>query len=187
MTRIYKARYFPNDHVFLAKRGGGDSFIWSGIWKAKEKLKDGFRWVFGNGDDIRAFSDLWLWLKEGYHVDPSYRNANREEKVSDLFLPGTKSWDENKVRESFDQYDAQLILSTHILQNNVKDRVAWSNLTNGSIVLKWDTNTGKIVLLNVLDLRRRLVGTSCGKLGCLTKFRCFYRGFAGIIFQLENC
>lgn len=35
VVRVYKERYFPNSHIFQASRGGGDSFIWSGIWQAK--------------------------------------------------------------------------------------------------------------------------------------------------------
>lgn len=136
VARIYKARYFPNDHVFHARRGGGDSFIWSGIWQAKENLKDGFRWVLGNGEDIHAFSDPWLRLKEGFQVDQTHENNNREDKVSDFFLAGTKRWDEVKIRETFNQTDAQLILSTRIPQNNIRDRVAWSKSTNGCYSVK---------------------------------------------------
>ncbi|XP_074363624.1 uncharacterized protein LOC141704237 [Apium graveolens] len=128
---IFKARYFSNDHIFHAKRGGGDSFIWSGIWKAKESLKNSFRWVLGDDVDICAFSDPLVRGRVDFNVDLSHRSANKEVKASDFFLTRVKSWDVNKVRESFSQNDAQLILGTRVPQNNVKDRVAWSSLTNG--------------------------------------------------------
>lgn len=49
VARVYKARYFPNTSLFEANRGGGVSFIWSGLWQAKEVLKEGYRWIVGMG------------------------------------------------------------------------------------------------------------------------------------------
>ncbi|XP_074363120.1 putative mitochondrial protein AtMg00310 [Apium graveolens] len=49
VTRIFKARYFPDRHILQALKGNDSNFIWSGIWEEKEKLKGGFRWVLGDG------------------------------------------------------------------------------------------------------------------------------------------
>lgn len=48
VARIFKARYYVDKSLFKASRGGGASFIWSGLWQAKECLKGGFKWVLGN-------------------------------------------------------------------------------------------------------------------------------------------
>lgn len=45
------------------------SFVWSGIWQAKEYLKKGFKWVLGDGETIRILEDPWLRGKENYMVD----------------------------------------------------------------------------------------------------------------------
>lgn len=57
VARVFKARYFPHSNLLRASRGGGSSFIWSGIWQAKEALAKGFRWVLGDGSDIDAHCD----------------------------------------------------------------------------------------------------------------------------------
>lgn len=57
VSRIIKAKYFSSTSFFQAKREGGASFIWFGIWKAKEELKIGFRWVLGDGKKIKDFRD----------------------------------------------------------------------------------------------------------------------------------
>lgn len=46
VARLYRARYFPNCHLLDASQGAGPSYIWAGIWKAKEALRDGFRWGY---------------------------------------------------------------------------------------------------------------------------------------------
>ena len=69
VSRLFKAKYFPTTHVLKAVRGQGGSFIWNGIWSAKEELKKGFRWVVGNGDDIVATTDQWLRNKRDFTVE----------------------------------------------------------------------------------------------------------------------
>lgn len=44
VARVFKARYFPDNHLLQAVQSGGSSYIWSGIWEAKEACK-GYRWV----------------------------------------------------------------------------------------------------------------------------------------------
>ncbi|XP_074362175.1 putative mitochondrial protein AtMg00310 [Apium graveolens] len=35
VVRVFKARYYPDTSLFAASRGGGVSFVWSGLWQAK--------------------------------------------------------------------------------------------------------------------------------------------------------
>lgn len=57
VSRVFKAKYFPLTNVLKAAKGHGSSFIWTGIWQAKEELVKGFRWVLGDGTDIIATRD----------------------------------------------------------------------------------------------------------------------------------
>lgn len=49
VSRVLKARYFPDCHFLQARRIGGSSYTWLGIWEAKEVMKGGHRWVLGDG------------------------------------------------------------------------------------------------------------------------------------------
>lgn len=69
VSRVFKARYFPNTSFSLATRSGGASYIWSGIWTAKETLIRGFRWVVEDGKSIEIFRDGWLRNKVDFRVD----------------------------------------------------------------------------------------------------------------------
>lgn len=93
MARLFKARYFQNTILFEAPRGGDVSYIWSGLWQAKELLKKGYRWVVGNGENIRVYEDAWLKCKSDFKVDTENHNQRAVSKVSDLIIPGSKRWD----------------------------------------------------------------------------------------------
>lgn len=136
VSRILKARYFPGVHILNAEKGQGSSFLWLGIWQAKEVLKGGFRWVVGDGNDIVATKDQWLVSKMGFKVDDSHRYAGRNERVSSLFYPGSKIWDVRKVQDFFSVGDASAILATRVPQHVVRDRIAWSSSNNGMYDVK---------------------------------------------------
>ncbi|KAL8123153.1 hypothetical protein AgCh_011228 [Apium graveolens] len=53
VSRVLKAKYFPYCHLLQANRTGGASYTWSGIWEAKEVLKEGMRWILGDGKEIK--------------------------------------------------------------------------------------------------------------------------------------
>ena len=87
---MFKARYFPHSNLLRASRGGGSSFIWSGIWQAKEALAKGFRWVLGDGSDIDAHCDPWLRYKDGFCVEDTPTSGRIHTKVSEYFLANPK-------------------------------------------------------------------------------------------------
>lgn len=43
VSRILKAKYYPDYHFLQAVRKGGLSYTCSGIWEAKEEVKKGLR------------------------------------------------------------------------------------------------------------------------------------------------
>ena len=136
VTRVFKGRYFPDTPVLKAVKGQGSSFIWSGIWTAKEELAKGFRWVLGNGDDIIATRDPWLRNKVNFQVEQNQFYSGRDEKVSSLFLPGEKKWNTDLIQQSFLKEDDDEILALPIPQRKVADRMVWADSSNGIYTAK---------------------------------------------------
>ncbi|XP_074351885.1 uncharacterized protein LOC141691038 [Apium graveolens] len=62
-SKIYKARYFPNDHFFEAELGSSPSFIWRSIWEAKQGLSEAtvssLRTEDGQQWDIEVIENLF--------------------------------------------------------------------------------------------------------------------------------
>lgn len=132
VSRLLKAKYYPNCSLVQAGRTGGSSFTWSGIWEAKENMKEGLRWVLGDGSSIKIFTDRWLRGKANFCVDREVDNPNvRTEKVRDYFLGDSRTWDEVKIRITFNSRDAEAILATRIPQNGTRDRLAWVHSNDG--------------------------------------------------------
>lgn len=144
VTRILKARYFPNVHILEAGKGVKASFIWMGIWQAKEALAADFRWVIGDGQTVLAERDAWLAQKQDFRVDNLQRYEGRNNKVATLFLPNSRTWDSEKVRKLFSNDDAIAILATNVPQRQVEDRIVWSRSIDGIYSVK----TGYRVLQN---------------------------------------
>lgn len=90
IAKVFKARYFDSTGLFEAGRGGGVSYIWSGVWQAKETLKGGFKWVLGDREIIRIFEDPWIRGIRNYMVEKTHMVASGGSRVCEVFLPGRK-------------------------------------------------------------------------------------------------
>lgn len=135
VARVFKARYYPKSHILNATRDGGSSFVWSGIFAAKEELKRGFKWVVGNGRDITVATDPWITGKDGFMVDAG-SNIDSDMKVANLFDQNSAGWDRVKVEELFSERDAEAILRIRIPRVSTDDRVSWVHNKNGQYSVK---------------------------------------------------
>lgn len=133
---MYKVRYYANTPLFDATRGGGVSFIWSGLWETKEVLRTSFKWVVGDREIIRAFENPWVCGRENFMVNSVHADHNRGIKVCDLFLPDSKQWYVQKVYNLFVDYDVNSILVVPIPKNQVLDHMAWAHASDGRYTVK---------------------------------------------------
>lgn len=90
VSRVLRAKYYPTGDIINSTRKRGSSFIWSGLWKAKEELKSGFRWVVGDGRSINVLTYPWLRWKNGFLVDKREYNLSLSTKVCLFFQSGLK-------------------------------------------------------------------------------------------------
>lgn len=57
MVMVFNTTYYSHKNFLHATSKGGDSFIKSGIWTAKEAMKKEFKWVVKDGKKIEVFRD----------------------------------------------------------------------------------------------------------------------------------
>lgn len=92
VARIYKTRYFLDCHILKANKQRGSSYIWEGIWEAKEELMKGYKWVLGDGQTIDICKDSWLRGKANHRVEyREYPPGIAQSKVGDFFIQGFKA------------------------------------------------------------------------------------------------
>lgn len=133
---MYKARYYANTSLFDATRGGGVSFIWSGLWQAKETLKKGFKWILGDRKTIRSFDDPWVRGTDNFMVDCVNVAHDRGINVYDLFHPDTNQWDVHKENNIFLDCDAKAIFPVPIPKDQAPDHMAWVHISDGKYTVK---------------------------------------------------
>nr|ABN05778.1 Polynucleotidyl transferase, Ribonuclease H fold [Medicago truncatula] len=60
VSKIFKARYYPNSSYLDARLGHNPSFVWRSILNAKVVVRQGARWKIGTGFNIPIISEPWI-------------------------------------------------------------------------------------------------------------------------------
>ncbi|XP_074374984.1 uncharacterized protein LOC141716683 [Apium graveolens] len=117
-------------------------FIKDKVWrkvqgcKSKSISQAGYRWVISDSLDIDAVHDPWLKNKDSFCVDQSVDYGQDNIKVANLMEDNSKSWNVEKISQLFSEEDARLIKATHIAHSATRDRIVWSNTSNGQYSVK---------------------------------------------------
>jgi hypothetical protein len=133
-ARLLKARYFPNrillDTVFLAEA----SPTWRGIEHGLELLKKGVVWRVGDGSKIDIHRYNWIPRRTPMTIT-NVKKRTRCRKVKELFIQGTRQWNEGKIREIFYPHDADEIIKLELMQHD-EDVPAWHYESTGVFSVK---------------------------------------------------
>lgn len=73
VSKVYKARYFPNETFLNAKIGGSPSYIWRSMVETQSMLKQGLSCRIGDGQQINILGDPWLPSTD----DPYVHSSNK--------------------------------------------------------------------------------------------------------------
>ncbi|KAL5817683.1 hypothetical protein ACOSQ3_026061 [Xanthoceras sorbifolium] len=123
MTRVLKAKYFPNTSFLSSALGCRPSFVWRSILWGREVLKKGLRWKVGDGQIISVYEDSWLPKDSGFRV-LSPRLLPYGVKVAALLSrPGC--WSKGLVEFYFNSEEAASILSIPLCSRPIEDSLIW--------------------------------------------------------------
>ncbi|KAM6543667.1 hypothetical protein CsatB_008114 [Cannabis sativa] len=130
VSKLYKARYFPNGDFLSAELGSNPSFIWRSIWEAKSLVKMGARRAIGDGKLTAVIGVPWLPRNENQcitTVHPSLVGRN----VDCLMKMEGRGWDEELVNDIFNAHDRNLIFSIQLSETPCDDCWYWSKEASG--------------------------------------------------------
>lgn len=122
-AKVFKAKYYPNSSLLHCRIRGRISYTWSSIVSGIKLLREGIIWRVGNGASI----DIWQdpWLPRGTTRKPvTSRGQSLLTRVEELINPILGEWDEQLVRDTFWQQDADVILNLPISEGE-SDWMAW--------------------------------------------------------------
>lgn len=119
--RIFRARYYPNGNFLQADLGSNHSFIWRSVVEARSVVRMGARCRVGNETRINILNDPWLPCTENPRVTTVCPALNHQ-KVTSLMMSESLAWEEDLVRDVFNNRDAQLILSIPLNSSRIVDK-----------------------------------------------------------------
>jgi ribonuclease HI len=131
VSRIFKARYFPSTSLFDASLGNNPSYVWRSIWKSRQVLMEGCRWVIGDGSTINVMYEPWLRNGNNSWVSAPQNSNLHNMKVQQLMLPNQKQWDERKITSLFSEAEAKEIMAVPLLDAVAVDKIMWKEERNG--------------------------------------------------------
>lgn len=114
--------------------GANPSYIWRSVYASQDLIKRGVLCRVGNGNAVNILNVPWLPVE----TDPYIHTANvalQNQKVNSLMITGEKIWDEDLIRDVFDDRDANIILNIP-LNEEVKDNWYWRNDKLGAYTVK---------------------------------------------------
>ncbi|KAK9931600.1 hypothetical protein M0R45_018872 [Rubus argutus] len=111
-----------------------DSLIAS-ILAAKDLIKCGMRWQIGTGTSVSTWIDPWLPKLPSFLPIPRLQEEVVESRIADFILP-SRSWDRQRVLNTFVVSDAMLILVIPLSDHYVGDRRIWHSDSKGIFSVK---------------------------------------------------
>uniref|UniRef100_A0A803NGT2 Reverse transcriptase domain-containing protein n=1 Tax=Cannabis sativa TaxID=3483 RepID=A0A803NGT2_CANSA len=135
VTKIYKARYFPNDNFLNANVGNNPSFIWKSIIETKDIIKAGARIRIGTGAITNILTDPWLPDLQQPYVT-SFHPGLEGKTVASLMQINHRSWDVDVLSDLFNERDKDLIVGIPLSQHEAPDCWFWNREAAGFYSVK---------------------------------------------------
>jgi hypothetical protein len=129
-ARVLKGNYYSHGDFLSASRKKKASETWRAILCGREVLLKGAIKRVGSGTTVNIWKDNWL--PGGVALKPLVRLDGVDlEQFSELFIPDTRSWNEDLIRASFVSCDADEILKLRPGFRMEGDLIAWNFERNG--------------------------------------------------------
>ena len=136
VTNIMKARYFPNTDFLNATLGDNPSYMWRSILSAKDVIKQGCRRGIGTGVDTNVWNIPWLPCGDNGYLTSTMQPELAHIKICDLMDMQEKKWDDDILRDLFNERDVQLIQNIPLSSRRTNDTWMWLFDGNGEFTVR---------------------------------------------------
>ncbi|EPS72636.1 hypothetical protein M569_02121, partial [Genlisea aurea] len=135
LSRVFRAKYFPNGDIWTARPCARGSYVWNGIMKSRDLVSKGIRHLIGDGSSVDIWHDPWI------PKPPTFKPTNllgerRRASVATLIDSRTKWWDVGRIREKFDPVDANHIISIPLSESPSEDKILWHYSKSGTYTVR---------------------------------------------------
>ncbi|KAL0389916.1 UNVERIFIED_CONTAM: putative mitochondrial protein [Sesamum calycinum] len=140
LSRVLRAKYFPDGQALLAPAGRNPSYTWRSIQAAQQVVRGGLRWRICSGRSVRIWGDPWIPRPFSFSVLSSPNAASPDMRVCDLIDATSKKWNHGLLRELFWQEDIDAILAIPLSLIDGEDFFIWHHTSNGLFSTIWKAN-----------------------------------------------
>lgn len=129
---ILRSKYFADSSLWSASTNIPKSAFWTSILKMLPKLKAHSLFQITQGN-ISLWSTPWCsaWQEVYNHLIIQPSGFIYPAKVNDLWIPGTKCWNNDLINTLFLEPTASTIISTPIINDDTPDLLCWDLTPNG--------------------------------------------------------
>lgn len=139
MARVLKARYFKDGDILGAVQCKKASYAWKSILYGRDFVKQGMRFINGDGSLVNAWT--YPWLDEHTPRAPRSRMMEATQvKVNQWFRADGQGWDEQKVRDAVVPEDVQKVYLSRFLR--LQSKICWVGITMKMEFIPLNQDTG---------------------------------------------
>lgn len=131
MSRIFKAKYFPNTDVLNVVPKANSSFTWKSICAAKDLVSAEICWRVGNRENIDIWRHKWIPGYDSFRPKTPDLGSEGPLSVSFLIHPNLNDWDLPVLTFLFWQDDVNEILKIPLANWDALDTQVWHYAKHG--------------------------------------------------------
>lgn len=136
ITKLMKARYFPSSFFQEAGFGSNPSYVWRSIIEAKDLVCSGRILKVGKGDSINIWRDPWIPDLDNPRISSTIMPGLEHANVSSLLKTDDREWDQDIIRDIFNENDANRILRIPLSYMESDDSWIWLEDDKGKYTVK---------------------------------------------------
>jgi hypothetical protein len=125
LSRVFKAKYYPNKGFLEANLGHNPSYVWRSIHASQVIVRRGLRWRLGNGDSINIRKQPWLRDSNQPFVTTSMIEGREGMKVAELIINNSSTWNHELIQQIFNVRDAHEIAKIPLNLTQQEDAPMW--------------------------------------------------------------
>lgn len=110
--------------------------VWRSLIASRSLLKEGSRWIIGNGWQVKIWKDKWLQRSTSYYIQSPISQLHEEARVADLVDHTNHSWKSDLINQLFIPDDVKVISTIPLSIIDRDDKLVWFIAKNGLFSIK---------------------------------------------------
>ena len=135
VARLLKARYYPDGNILSAVGKTKASYAWKSLIFGRDLLKQGMRFIIGNGSTVSMWSDPWLPTHPP-RAPRAIIGMEEIESVENYIKTDGMGWNMDKLMEKVIPEDIEIIRKLKISSKAELDLLGWHYTDDGIYSVK---------------------------------------------------